>query len=283
MSHLPRSTWLVVGVLALSGSALWAQDVSGAGSFPFYGTARTIGLAGAFTGVADDTGGLHWNPAGMAQLKERAAEGTFKLNTGGPNYYHVAYIQPMTADVKFGGGFSLLHAKDATGRSDMAAQYTYGQWFRERELAFGANIRYHTAKAAGTSGSNISVDFGTLYTPLRYRHYTFGLVALDINEPTFKGIGRAKRVFNAGIGWRPDHNTLIAADWYDIASMAHRGQLKLGVERTLTQNMTLRAGVAEKTFGVGLGLAWHYLKFDFGFQRIKGQSDLNAISLGSSF
>jgi len=281
MAHQPRARWLVAAAgMAVAGCAQ-AQDVSGAGYYPFRGSARTIGLAGAFTALSDDTAGLHFNPAGIAQVDTRQAEVTQKVNADGENYFHLAYIEPITSK-KFGGGLSYFRASDGTGRVDKVYQFTYGQYVAEG-LAVGASLRYHTAKAGAVSDEQFSFDFGALYTPAKAPDFSFGVAVLDINEPSFSGLGLCKRVWNLGVAYRPDKFTSLALDWYDIGSVAKKGGIRFGGERQLTKNIAVRAGVAEDTFAVGVSLMYKYLTLDYGFQRIDNGADMNMLSVVGNF
>ncbi|NUP99019.1 MAG: hypothetical protein HUU35_04085 [Armatimonadetes bacterium] len=282
MAHLPRVRWFGLAVLIGLVAGAQAQDVSGAGFYPFRGSARTIGLAGAFTAVSDDTAGLQFNPAGMAQLTTRQASYDQKVNADGENYYRLAYIEPSREGGRLAGGLSFLRGADTTGRVDKVYQFTYGQYWMEG-FAAGVNLRYHTVEAGAVQDENFSFDIGVLYTPPTAPKWTAGLAVLDVNEPTFSGIGRAKRIFNAGAAYRPDEMTVLSLDWYDIGSVAKRGQVRFGGERQLTENIAVRAGVAEDTFGVGVSLHWRYFTLDYGFQRVDQGPDLNMISVVGNF
>ncbi len=280
MFSVRRSGWtLLVAGLMVAGAT--AQNTSGAGFYPFRGSARTIGMAGAFTAVSDDTAGMQFNPAGMAQVSNRMASFDVKVNADGENYYRLAYIEPVRKG-KLGGGLSYLRAADGTGRVDHAYQFTYGQEFQQG-ISVGVNLRYHNAEAPGASKNNFSFDLGALYTPPTQKDWTFGVAVLDINEPSFTGIGLRKRIYNLGVAYRPDQHTTFSLEWYDIGSQAKRGQVRFGAERTITANIAVRAGVAEDTFGVGVSVLHKYFTLDYGFQRVKNGPDLNLLSLTGNF
>ena len=281
MTHVPHRRWSALGVIlvAISWPAA-AQNTSGAGFYPFIGNARTIGMAGAYTAVSDDTGGLLFNPAGMAQVATRQASVTQKVN-GGTNYLALSYIEPVK-EGKFGGGFTYLRASDGTGRVDKAFQFTYGQYV-EKGLAFGVNVKYLDVRATATKDTGFSFDIGALYTPPSHPQWTVGLAVLDINEPSFKGLGLEKRIYNAGVAFRPDKQTVLALDWYDIGSVAKRGRVRFGAERQLTRNIQLRAGVTQQVFAVGASLTFKYVTIDYGFQRVDKAADLNMLSVVGNF
>lgn len=282
MHVVPRMRWsaLVAGLVVALGAQ--AQDVTGGGFYPFRGNARSVGFAGAYTAVSDDCGGLQFNPAGMAQVKARTAEGSIKVNRNGGNYYSLAYIEPIRETGKFGGGFTYLRGDDGTGRSDKVFQFTYGQVVYPG-VAAGVNLRYHSVKAAGVKDDGFAFDVGAMYTPPTLSKVTVAVAVLNVNEPSFRGIGKAKRVFNAGASYRPDKFTTVSLDWYDIGSVAHQGQVRFGAERWLSNNIAVRAGVAQRTFAFGVSVAYKYIKFDYGFQRIDRAADVNVMSLSGSF
>lgn len=281
MSCLRRPIGLaLIGLLSLPWVAM-AQDVSGAGFYPFRGSARTVGLAGAFTALSDDTGGLHFNPAGMAQMDSRQGEFDLQVNSDGEDYFRLAYVEPIR-EGKVGGGFSYFRASDGTGRSDKVYQYTYGQYVADG-VAVGASIRYHVIDTAGGGDEGFGVDIGAIYSPPNMPEWSFGLAALDVNEPSFDGVGLSKRIYNLGAAYRPDELTLFSLDWYDIGSNARHGGLRFGAERQLTNNIVLRGGVAEDVFSVGLTLMWKYFHLDYGFMRVDDGADVNMFSLLANF
>ncbi len=283
MAHRSLARWILLGVVALvASSGIKAQDVSGAGFYPFRGSARTIGLAGAFTALSDDTAGLNFNPAGMVQIVQRQASFDLKVNGNGESYYRLAYVEPITQDKPVGGGFMYSRSSDGTGRVDKVYQFTYAQPVYEG-LAAGVNLRYHAVDTVGASDEAFSFDLGLLYTPPSAPQWTAGLVVLDIPEPSFQGVGLAKRVYNAGVAYHPDDRTTLALDWYDIGSIAKRGHLRFGGERLLTDNIAVRAGVGEDTFGVGVSVMWRYFTLDYGFQRVDNGPDLNLLTVLANF
>ena len=71
MHFIPR-TWLALAVLVVVASppCLAGNDGGAPGGFlRFGGSARSLALGNAVTGVADDVATSYWNPAGLAQLR----------------------------------------------------------------------------------------------------------------------------------------------------------------------------------------------------------------------
>lgn len=282
MSLRMRSLGLAIASVLLVPGALHAQDVSGAGFYPFRGSARTIGLAGAYTAIADDTAGMMWNPAGIAQVTNRQAAGDLKVNTGGEDYWRLAYIEPIAPGKPFGGGLMYANASLGTGRDDDIYQLTYGQFFFD-EFAFGASLRYHVVDTPGGGDEKFAFDVGLLYTPESLPRWSFGASLLDLNEPNFPGIGTVRRTFNLGAAFRLDEYTQFALDWYDVGGNADRGQLRFGAERVLTDYLAVRAGVAERTLAFGATVNYRGFSLDYGFQAVDNGPDVNMLSLLARF
>ncbi|MFQ6039242.1 MAG: OmpP1/FadL family transporter [Candidatus Poribacteria bacterium] len=67
---------VIIIMLLLSSSGAIAQSEEPTVNNPFGISARTMGMGGAFIGVADDFAAIHWNPAGLAQIRH------FELSAG---------------------------------------------------------------------------------------------------------------------------------------------------------------------------------------------------------
>ena len=74
--HPTLRLWLLVGLLGIAVSPLFAANgLNRIG----YG-ARSTGLGGAFTALADDTTAINTNPAGLAQLQGQTLEASLALS-----------------------------------------------------------------------------------------------------------------------------------------------------------------------------------------------------------
>jgi hypothetical protein len=85
-----------------------------AGDFMMIGAGvRSLGMGGAFAGLADDGSALYWNPAGIAQLRdsEVSAMHAFMYN-GLASYDHVTFCQPLPSDVTIGLNVTRLTVSD---------------------------------------------------------------------------------------------------------------------------------------------------------------------------
>ena len=120
-------------------SSLWSQDFHQVG-------ARPVGMAEAFTSIADDANALRWNPAGLAYLPINQFTFSYtKLFWGieGDNLYQgfVGYAHPTRRLGTF--GISLVaRYTDTFQQSRMGLSYSYklmGTSFR-RGLSMGVTL-----------------------------------------------------------------------------------------------------------------------------------------------
>lgn len=130
--------------------------------------ARSQGMGGAFTAVADDASGPLYNPAGLAQVSHR--EATFmsdKLFTGldgveiGQNFF--GYVHPISP--RYGNvGFAWASLYDLSAyREDTCV------------LSYGKNI-------PAFSSENVNVALGA---SLRYLRHEYSLDRYNVKDPVF--------------------------------------------------------------------------------------------------
>ena len=223
--------------------------------------ARPIGMGGAFTGIADNTWAMIFNPAGLAQLRAREFSAFYSPQPFGLSELSLSsfsFVEP-TAIGNFGisahrFGFELYR--------EISATISYANSYREI-FFFGLNVSYHslTIKSYG-SASTIGIDLGlmTTITPgLRW-----GFFAANINAPS---IGQAKeklpQVFSSGIAYVPVQGLLIAVDL--VKDVRYPVIVKAGVESKLVDVVSLRAGVGSNPTRFSSGLGVHYSSFQFDY------------------
>ncbi|MCA9672164.1 MAG: outer membrane protein transport protein [Myxococcales bacterium] len=125
-----RTIMLAMVIALASGSAARADLASHFGLNP-----RTMGLAGAYTGVADDVTALYYNPAGLVQLKGMTA----------------------AAGILFGA--PLLNEDGA--RLDMRRETS---WYLHVGIPFTGKLKDHLAL-----GFSLNIPWGSLFSARVYR------------------------------------------------------------------------------------------------------------------
>lgn len=99
-------------VIGLNVASLFAGRY--AGDFMMIGAgARSLGMGGAFSAVADDGSAIYWNPAGIAQIRnsEISAMHAF-LYSGLAAYDNLSYCQPLPNGVTIGLNLTRLTVSD---------------------------------------------------------------------------------------------------------------------------------------------------------------------------
>ena len=88
--------------------------------------ARTMGMGGAFIGVADDFTAIHWNPAGLAQIKY------FELSCGLSHSL-------LDTNTQFNGSLENQASESATKPNSVGIVWPVGSHRDGLKLAFGVN------------------------------------------------------------------------------------------------------------------------------------------------
>lgn len=183
-------------LLTLTVSA-FAKDVNsnaGTSAFPFLKinvSARSVGMGGAMTGLADDESSLYYNPAGIASFENES-----RYILGYHNMYvdmqsgFAGYIRPLDEKKTIGLYLSYLNygsfiETDDVGNvlgefsgGDLVLAGSFGYRYNH-QFKFGATVKLIYEKISEYSATGAAVDLGAKYTSDRQR-YGFGLSVLNL-------------------------------------------------------------------------------------------------------
>lgn len=221
---------LVCVVLATGAWAQWAGGIS----------PRAAGMGGAAIGVADDAHAFYQNPAGLAALAVPVREGAEYGNDAMFSYanisdennwgvalsgwkpegnfgYGAGYADPTSVStifgVGFGAGFSNIPLSAGINLlkiDQFVADYPYPY-----PVQIGG---FHNTTNLLNAGLMYRISQGEGKDPIR-----LGFTVQDLGDEFVNG-----PFYNAGLGWKPVKNLLVAVDATDLSDEAETGVLVSG-------------------------------------------------------
>lgn len=148
-----------------------------AGSFLLLGLeGRAVGMGQAFVGVADNAGGLLWNPAGTVQLQNRTVGASYRKMFLDRGIGWVCYAQPVKGEAAIGVNWINAGVGDVIGRDfegnpteeiknyQNAVFFNFARKFYEK-IFLGLNIKYIQYNLADLSAYGVGFDFGVMGKP----------------------------------------------------------------------------------------------------------------------
>jgi len=225
--------------------------------------AKPISMGGAFTSLANNSNAVYYNPAGISQLPFRevsifyspAPFGLKELANGSVNF-----VEPT----KFGAfglsaktyGFELY--------KEITATLTYANNYN-RKIYYGANINYYNLKIQNYgSASAFGIDIGAMAYLTDFLRWGFS--AFNLNRPSI-GTQNDKlpQVYRTGLSVQPRTDLNFALDVEK--DTRYTASVKAGIEYTLYDMISLRAGIGTEPtkFSGGVGFSYSLFEVDYGF------------------
>lgn len=138
--------------------------------------ARATGMAGAFSGLANDVTSIHWNPAGIADIHSYAADINTTFWFGGMQHSFAAAVMPVSDNLSAAVSFTSFNSgdvrvtttnePDGTGGiysvSDIALGFTLAGNLTD-QFSFGATAKYVQHAFSQMSAGGFIFDIGTRY------------------------------------------------------------------------------------------------------------------------
>ena len=247
----------VKGVVCLAallclGRPLPAQADSLAGSGP--GTtgadfllipvgAHPTGLAGAFTGFADDVHALAYNPAGIAFLSRQELGMVYDAYAPGVNHAWTGYIHPLRFGT-YGLAVNALSVEPfdsysnsdqttaQTSAADSAYQLSYGLRLSDT-WAVGGSGKYITSRLNTTNAATVAADVSTLWIPMTGVRLGAAMLNLGNGLQYISETAPLPITARLGASWTP----------YDPRDFLHYFTLTMDGVETRGQTLAVSGGV----------------------------------------
>ncbi|OGS21977.1 MAG: hypothetical protein A2252_00345 [Elusimicrobia bacterium RIFOXYA2_FULL_39_19] len=249
--------------------------------------ARPVGMGGAFAGLSDDINSIYWNPAGLAQLKNREMTAAYLSWLEGINSQYLAYAGPLK-DNKGVIGVSInsltsgainkydisgtLNGSTSAGAMAIGVTYAKGELMKgSKNLSGGITIKMVQETLADKSISVPVVDLGLLSK----KAFSNNKMSLGVN---IQNLGSGVKYINevdplpqnikVGIGYKTNEKTMVCVD-YNVPN-DNAGYINAGVEYKLNEMINLRAGYKTGTdidMGVraGFGIFKNNVGIDYAY------------------
>ncbi len=268
---------MLCSVLALGASAFAGGERLEVG-------ARAIALGGAFTGLANTSVTLFYNPAGTRLVPFREVSFFYARPYGLKelDYLTLTYVEPSLLPREYGTfglaakryGFELYH--------ETMFGLTYANAF-EKKLLYGLTINYHHTfiKNYGSAGA-VGINVGVL--GLITESLTLGFAAHNLNAPRI-GLSREElaQTYALGLSYKALSNFLIVLDLEKDVRFPIN--IKSGLEYRPVATFSLRIGFSTEPSRLTGGFGVHYalLDFDYAFATHRDLGLTNQLSVSIRF
>lgn len=225
--------------------------------------ARSIGLGGAYTALADDVSAIAWNPAGLAGLSKREI-GAMHSEFPSSRHNWLGFAQPLRYGTLGIGASHLaqgsVSGRDETGRatgdysaSDTAISLSYGA--RVGILGLGATVKSVRSSVADQSQQVLGFDAGAAYALGRAK---LGFSAQNMGHSSLP------LALSGGAAYGLPFGLTASAD-LRYRPRSGQKELSLGTEYAVIPSLSVRGG---------------YASSHGGLSNLRGSSDLTGFATG---
>ncbi|MFH1379609.1 MAG: PorV/PorQ family protein [bacterium] len=281
--------------------------------------ARPVGMGYAYSAVADDLNALYYNPAGLANQKDRQATASYLSYWQDVSIGFLAYSQQLFKGT-FGVGLSYLSIggiekrslsfvndtnnaagddlpEGKFGASDAALYLSYankellGQFVEGLDV--GASIKALHQEIDDESANTPALDLAALYqTPITNLNASLGVFNIG---PEVKFVDEGDplpMMVRLGVSYRMFNNKLLLVADADEYFIDERFYGKAGAEYKLIEVLSLRAGYqmgmdselgGMAGLGTGIGFNIWNIQTDYAFAPFGELGDTHRISISTKF
>lgn len=171
------NVWAIESITQATSGGEFNKSGAGGAQFLKIGVgARANGLAGAYGSLANDLTAIHWNPAGLADVKKISADFSYTSWISDFNHSFAAAALPISDNftaaahlLSFNSSdipVTTIEFPDGTGNhykySDVGVGLTIAGYLTD-QFSFGFTFKYISSAFASLSSSGIAFDVGTMY------------------------------------------------------------------------------------------------------------------------
>ncbi|MFH0774042.1 MAG: PorV/PorQ family protein [bacterium] len=240
--------------------------------------ARPLSLGGAFVGLADDLSSLYWNPAGLANLRERSLLFGYNSLDNGISSCSFSFSQPIS--YLSTAGFSLTSLsvshieKRATQQDEPDGELEAGNLLVKAgigrrlnpSISYGGSLSYIRETLAGFKAETGSIDLGGLYQKGRIKAGV-SLKNLGGKLKFIKEGSELPTSLSFGLAFAPKDK------WYLLSAVERvtseeKAKIMLGAEYLFRDSISLRLGAGYKnelTPSFGAGIRARNWRIDYAF------------------
>jgi hypothetical protein len=243
---------------------------------PFPIGARAAGLSGAAITLTD-VWAIRNNVAGIAALKKP------EFGIFAENRFNIAAFSTVGLQAVFPTKKAGVFGIDLSRFGD--------QWYNEQRIGIGFGHRLGTVNLGMKAdllqthleelGSKRMVAISLGGQSEIIPHLIFGASIFNINQAKLSEYQdeRLPTVMRAGLSYQPIKQILVATE--AEKHLEYPVNIKVALEYTLMEKLTLRTGIATATeqFSIGTGFQAKQLQFDYGFGRQSVLGNLHQVAI----
>ncbi len=272
-----RMRKILIFLLVIMLSGFVSQAVVGVRNLGYgdYGT-RAIGMGEAYTAVSDDSGGIFFNPAGLAKIQPGVREGSFMLKANLRNelsYDGAAFtaqslqneknvrftiseylerrlkppVNQSTVAYNFGIGMLFSSDRNRFEKNDFRIavarkMHLFGQpdaaVLTGVKLGFTSYSNYLDSEGKLKNFNETTLGFGTIYQFSEFLDIGLSIDNLFADSPY-----KLPTVFTLGVALHIDETTLLALDGYNLVANkkvegaeGDEAEFRIGLEKRFVEN-----------------------------------------------